>query len=518
MRRKNINQKSIQLICKSAKRESDRCKGSVRFNRDIFSGAVDFSTGIEEHPHTRGCCIRNKKDPAEYNWDGKAGFSISPPELNITLQDPWDSLPELNITLETLKNDHGKESSSPTKIRKISDINLDVREDMAEFVRNAAVEDRSTLPGKIWEDVKKHMDEKFPDGWSGHTMEYCKSLVSRTRKEINCGDKFREIENTNLRMMKDNLDRPFLRNHQVMPNPKNPSELMRFMVFGNPELTGLLEQSGVDLFMDGTWDCTPQPFEQTYIIMVYDQQTRKYVPVLYVLMSHRNQYLYWLVFSTVVILSDWKLKCNSYTTDFEKAAINAAQDQFPEGFHVGCLFHFKQAVRRYMLKKLYFKIETVNKFMERGVFDLLTVLPHDEVEEYGIAYVRSIMEPDDQSPADLQKWDDFWNYYSRQWSSNLESWNICGKDGNYKNFVNRTNNGLESYNDRFNNLFPGKHRPSLIDFVVKVEEESRRQAAELDDIRKGRRAKPTYQKKTIPSIPPIYWAYRQRMMNLKAAS
>ena len=116
---------------------------------------------------------------------------------------------------------------------------------------------------------------------------------------------------------------------------------MRFMVFGNPELTGLLEQSGVDLFMDGTWDCTPQPFEQTYIIMVYDQQTRKYVPVLYVLMSHRNQYLYWLVFSTVVILSEWKLKCNSYTTDFEKAAINAAQEQFSEGFHVGCLFHFK---------------------------------------------------------------------------------------------------------------------------------------------------------------------------------
>jgi hypothetical protein len=51
------------------------------------------------------------------------------------------------------------------------------------------------------------------------------------------------------------------------------------MVFGNPELIGLLEQSGVDLFMDGTWDCTPQPLEQTYIIMVYDQQTGEYVPV-----------------------------------------------------------------------------------------------------------------------------------------------------------------------------------------------------------------------------------------------
>ncbi|KAL7504991.1 hypothetical protein ACHAWX_000597 [Stephanocyclus meneghinianus] len=32
MRQKNVNQKSIQLVCKSAKRQSDPCKETVRFS------------------------------------------------------------------------------------------------------------------------------------------------------------------------------------------------------------------------------------------------------------------------------------------------------------------------------------------------------------------------------------------------------------------------------------------------------------------------------------------------------
>ena len=58
MRRKNVNQKSIQLICKSAKRQSDPCKGTVRFDRNKLTGMVDFCSGVEEH--------RNKKGPNEY--------------------------------------------------------------------------------------------------------------------------------------------------------------------------------------------------------------------------------------------------------------------------------------------------------------------------------------------------------------------------------------------------------------------------------------------------------------------
>jgi hypothetical protein len=87
----------------------------------------------------------------------------------------------------------------------------------------------------------------------------------------------------------------------------------------------------------------------------------------------------------------------------------------------------------------------------------------------------------------------------------LDSWNICDADGDIK-FVNRTNNALERYNRHFNDLFPKK--PSLIEFVQILEEESRKQAAELEDIRKSCRGKPTYQERTIPAIPAAYFAFR----------
>jgi hypothetical protein len=116
--------------------------------------------------------------------------------------------------------------------------------------------------------------------------------------------------------------------------------------------------------------------------------------------------------------------------------------------------------------------EEITLAMKIGVLDLLCIIPQDEIREFGIPYVRSIIEKY-LSRADIVKWDTFWGtYFEGQWMPILDSWNICTQDGTYKKFLNRTNNGLESYNKRFNGLFP-KHNPSLIEFVDIVEKESR---------------------------------------------
>jgi hypothetical protein len=58
-------------------------------------------------------------------------------------------------------------------------------------------------------------------------------------------------------------------------------------------------------------------------------------------------------------------------------------------------------------------MEEVEYGMQVGVLDLLTIIPQDEVESFGIPYVRSLLEKDlDEEGA--RKWDMFWQYFTKQ--------------------------------------------------------------------------------------------------------
>ena len=127
----------------------------------------------------------------------------------------------------------------------------------------------------------------------------------------------------------------------------------------------------------------------------------------------------------------------------------------------------------YLISKLGFVSEEIVFSVCVGVFDMLCIIPQDEVEEYGIPYVCSIIE-EDLDDMEIERWNIFWEYFNRQWIPILDSWNICDYDGKYKELMNRTNNGLESYNKRFNGFFEKK--PSLLECFEVVEAESRYQA------------------------------------------
>ena len=301
---------------------------------------------------------------------------------------------------------------------------------------------------------------------------------------------------------------------------------MRFMCFANPVLLTLLMSAKLDIFIDATFSMTPSPFYQTFIVMVYDRQTMMYVPVMYFLMTHKVQELYMHVFQQIIVLSKYRINVNSYTSDFERAIINAAKHYFPEGFHNGCFFHFKQAIRKHMIEVLYFHKALVSLFMDVGKLDLLTVIPVEEILPYGIPYLRELMESDLTYLSDIyesnhldfveederERWDQFWDYFSKQWLPIKDSWNISGEDDQYRKYVNRTNNALESYNRRFQELFKRGGKVKLLEFVEITEKESRQQAQYLDDIRNGRRKQPTRDNNCIPKIPVEYLAFKQRTL------
>ena len=55
---------------------------------------------------------------------------------------------------------------------------------------------------------------------------------------------------------------------------------------------------------------------------------------------------------------------------------------------IGCLFHWKQAIRRKIIK-LGIPDDEVKFAMRRGVIDLLTIVPKDEVHPIGTTYVAA---------------------------------------------------------------------------------------------------------------------------------
>ena len=89
--------------------------------------------------------------------------------------------------------------------------------------------------------------------------------------------------------------------------------------------------------------------------------------------------------------SGWNLIPKNITCDFEKGLINTAGEQFKGCEINGCLFHWKQALRRKMMS-LNTSCEHISMVMTKNVIDVLTVIPCDEIMRIIIQYIRSILD------------------------------------------------------------------------------------------------------------------------------
>ncbi|EGZ11400.1 hypothetical protein PHYSODRAFT_520525 [Phytophthora sojae] len=128
----------------------------------------------------------------------------------------------------------------------------------------------------------------------------------------------------------------------------NDDKYCRIMGFGHPDLIRLLLYEGVSLFVDATFKITPSPFEQTYILRWVQIQC--------------------------------KMKCTPKTVvcDFEQALHVAVKDQFSDSYLIGCLFHWKQAIRRKLIV-LRIPADDIKKVMAPGCLDVLTMVPEKQL-------------------------------------------------------------------------------------------------------------------------------------------
>ena len=90
-----------------------------------------------------------------------------------------------------------------------------------------------------------------------------------------------------------------------------------------------------------------------------------------------------------IVASGWVLRSKTWTCDFEAGLLKAMKEQFPEGCAVGCLFHWKQSLRR-KLMELNVSLEKISELMwEDGLINLLTVLPLSEIVNKAIPFIRA---------------------------------------------------------------------------------------------------------------------------------
>ncbi|KAG2897361.1 hypothetical protein PC119_g16668 [Phytophthora cactorum] len=169
--------------------------------------------------------------------------------------------------------------------------------------------------------------------------------------------------------------------------------------------------------------------------MMRDPGVGVYVPATYVLMDSKQQDAYWNALNYVIVQTGRLLEPATVTCDFEHGLMNAITEQFPLVKIVGCLFHWKQALRRKMVE-LRIARPQISAVLRPGVIDVLTIIPVDQIADKGIRFVRAQMD----ETGNKTKWDAFWRYFRKTWmtSYGADLWNVNSMTESGIDLQNRT--------------------------------------------------------------------------------
>ncbi len=115
--------------------------------------------------------------------------------------------------------------------------------------------------------------------------------------------------------------------------------------------------------------------------------------------------------------------------DFEWAMINSIEKWFRCNYHLGCFFHWKQAIRHNMIERGFSK-ETIAYLLPK--FDFLTVVDKDDIEK-GVEYIReSVRESKELKRAEKKLFDEFLDqYFIKTWMKKklIDMFNYNDGDG-----------------------------------------------------------------------------------------
>ena len=362
---------------------------------------------------------------------------------------------------------------------------VDLREEMRTLAVRQATHDLSTTATTIWNSVNALADTQYAEGRVvvKEKKTVIINLVHTTRHCEIGTDAHSIVRNSRYAQISEADRRPFFFHGSSYLLPESVTQQERHLhdvfLWGHPELLLMLRRRNCVVFIDGTFKCVPHPFQQCVILMTLDDETNLFVPVVFGLLDNKTSWAFWHYLHAIFVETETKFNPAVVVSDFEAALLQAIDEQLPSARRVGCLFHFKQALRRKMVK-MNFAETSIRAAMERGSLDVLTTVKRSNVEKK-----LKELEENMQRTDEHEKWKSFFSYFKQTWMMKygVELWNHSTKQKEDE-IVHRTNNALESFNRRLNDRFGNAH-PNLAHFIDVIREISMETMREVENLRRG---------------------------------
>jgi hypothetical protein len=246
----------------------------------------------------------------------------------------------------------------------------------------------------------------------------------------------------------------------------------RIVAFATQANLNLLQRAA-ELFVDGTFKTTPEPFTQIYSI--HGKVLGKVVPLVYALLPNKNRRSYDRLLEELKRLLP-NLNPRSIMLDYEAAAIGALSGAFPHAQLTGCFFHLGQSVWRKVqsagLAQLYG--QDADFALAIRCLPAIALLRIQDVER---AFIELCNDPN--FPPQAEQIADYWedNYIGRPGRAGGPRraplfprvlWNVHERTVAEQE---RTNNHVEGWHRAFQTMIAG-HSPNIFRFieVLKLEQ------------------------------------------------
>jgi hypothetical protein len=182
---------------------------------------------------------------------------------------------------------------------------------------------------------------------------------------------------------------------------------------------GWVLSRSTDIFADGTFDTSPDPFAQIYFILGQMGPHKRAIPCVFALLPDKEATTYlkmWTTINNMVKFQDGLPQ--RVMSDFEKGVMNSVAKTLPHAQVRGCNFHHKQAIRRNLQEKGLVTVLNKNtkfEYLIKMIYGLAFV-PPDSVSEVFSTVIQDYVTENKEEPVFMEfeeEIDDFLSYFER---------------------------------------------------------------------------------------------------------